>query len=132
MGQLDALCQRNGVKLTRPRRLVLAVLEEATDHPCANEIHQRAALKERITLGTVYRILNRLTESGVLTRHSFGGKMRYEAAGRRHHHLVDVRSGRIVEIDDRDFASIIEQAAERLGYRLIDFRLEVRGELKAP
>jgi len=132
MGQLDALCQLRGVKLTRPRRLVLAVLEEATDHPCANEIHQRAALRARITLGTVYRILNRLAETGVLTRHSFDGKMRYEAAGRRHHHLVDIRSGRIVEIDDRDFATVIEQAAERLGYRLVDFRLEVRGEPKGP
>jgi Fur family ferric uptake transcriptional regulator len=132
MGRLDALCQQCGVKLTRPRRLVLSVLEEASDHPCANEIHQRAALRQRIALGTVYRILNRLAEAGVLTRHSFGGRMRYEAAGRRHHHLVDVRSGRIVEIDDRDFATVIEQAAERLGYRLIDFRLEVRGELKSP
>src|SRR5882757_8960266 len=98
MGQLDSLCQRRGVKLTRPRRLVLAVLEEAKGHLCANEIQQRAALKERITLGTVYRILNRLTEAGVLARHSFNGKMRYQPAGRRHYSLVDVRSGRIVEI----------------------------------
>lgn len=132
MGRLDALCQLRGVKLTRPRRLVLSVLEHAKDHPCVNQIHQRAALRQRITLGTVYRILNRLAEVGVLSRHSVGGKMRYEVADRQHHHLVDVRSGRIVEIDDGDFATIIERAAERLGYRLIDFRLEVRGEPKSP
>ncbi|WP_428674543.1 Fur family transcriptional regulator [Reyranella sp.] len=131
MGRLEALCQRHGLKLTRPRRLVLDVLGDANDHPCASEIHQRAAFRRRISLGTVYRILNRLAEAGVLTRHSFGGKMRYEMAGRPHQHLVDVRSGQIVEIDDRDFATVIERAAERLGYRLIDFRLEVRGEPKS-
>jgi Fur family ferric uptake transcriptional regulator len=129
--RLEALCQQRGAKLTRPCRRVLAVIAAATDHPSAQEIHRRATLGERIALGTVYRILNRLTDAGVLTRHMFGDdKARYELASRRHHHLIDRRTGQIVEIDDRTLADSVSRAAARLGYRLVDFKLEVTAERK--
>lgn len=130
MGRLEALCQQRGMRLTRPCRLVLSVLEEARDHPSAQEIHRRAARQRRISLGTVYRILNRLAGSGVLLRHTFGGTMRFEAMGARHHHLLDVNTGRIVEIDSAELAASINDVAERLGYRLIDFKLEITAERK--
>lgn len=130
MTNLEALCQQRGVKLTKPCRLVLSVLEEAQDHPSAQEVYKRASAKRRVALATVYRILSRLAESGVLTRHVFGGTMRFEAVARRHHHLFDVDTGHIVEIDDAQLATIVTDAADRLGYRLIDFKLEVSGERK--
>jgi Fur family ferric uptake transcriptional regulator len=127
--RLELLCQQRGVKLTRARRLVLGVLEKSRDHPSADEIQQRAALTDRITLGTVYRILNRLVMAGILRRAAFsGGKMRYEVASARHQHLVDVRTGQIVELDGSELAALVQQTAERLGYRLVDFKLEVSGE----
>lgn len=132
MSTLEALCRRNGLRMTGSFRRVLAVIEEATDHPCAQEIHRRVTADRRVARGTVYRILNKLTDKGILTRHAFGdGRMRYEFSARRHHHLVDARSGAIVEIDDREIATAVGQVAGRLGYHLIDFKLEVIAVPKA-
>lgn len=126
MSSLETLCQKNGLRITRSCRRVLAVIEAAADHPSAQEIHGRVAANQRVARGTVYRILNKLTDNGILTRHAFGdGRMRYESAARRHHHLVDVRSGAIVEMEDRELALAVELAASRLGYSLLDFKLEV-------
>jgi Fur family transcriptional regulator, ferric uptake regulator len=133
MRRLESLCQERGVKLTRPFRAVLGVIEQASDHPCAQEIHRRVRESQPISLGTIYRVLNRLAAAGILTRHAFNGsRMRFEAAAQRHHHLVDVRTGHIVEIDDREFMLLIEQTVERLGYRLIDFKVEVTAERMTP
>lgn len=131
MKRLEALCRDRGLKLTAPRRLVLSVLDEARDHPSAKEIHRRASERRRIALGTVYRILDKLVDAGVLLRHAFGGGgQRYEAPSRRHHHLVDVRTGQIVEFDDHGLTVSVERAAAKLGYRLVDFKLEVTGRRK--
>jgi Fur family ferric uptake transcriptional regulator len=131
MRPLEALCQQRGVKLTKPCRAVLGVIEQASDHPCAQEIHRRVLEQRPISLGTIYRVLNRLAAAGILTRHAFNGStMRFEATSHRHHHLVDVQTGQIVEIDDREFMLLIEQTVERLGYRLIDFKVEVKAERK--
>jgi Fur family ferric uptake transcriptional regulator len=130
--QLEALCQERGVKLTRPCRAVLGVIERASDHPSAQEIHRRVLERRPISLGTIYRVLNRLAAAGILRRHVFnGGTMRFEVTSHRHHHLVDVQTGHIVEIDDREFLLLIEQTVERLGYRLIDFKVEVTAVRKA-
>ncbi len=95
-------------------------------------VHQRVQEERPISLGTIHRVLNRLAAAGILTRHAFNGStMRFEAPSHRHHHLVDVRTGRIVEIDDREFMLLIEQTVERLGYRLIDFKVEVTAERMA-
>jgi Fur family ferric uptake transcriptional regulator len=131
MKRLEALCRDRGLKLTAPRRLVLSVLDEARDHPSAKEIHRRASERRRIALGTVYRILDKLVDAGVLLRHAFGGGgQRYEAPSRRHHHLVDVRTGQIVEFDDHGLTVSVERVAAKLGYRLVDFKLEVTGRRK--
>ncbi|MBS0222735.1 MAG: transcriptional repressor [Proteobacteria bacterium] len=130
MGRLEQTCRERGVKLTQPRRAVLEVLETSRDHPSVGEIHRRVRQRHRIALATTYRVLNRLTEAGVLTRHLFVDKAHYELAGRRHHHLIDRSTGRIVEIDDPALTALLEQALNRLGYRLVDYHLELTGEVE--
>jgi len=126
MTRLEQTCREKGVKLTEQCRVVLDVLETSTDHPCAAEIHRRVRQHQRIALATTYRVLSRLTEVGVLSRHMFGDdKARYELTGRRHHHLVDRSTGRIVEIDNEALTTLLEQAVDRFGYRLVDYRLEL-------
>lgn len=127
MNHLEQLCRDHGLRLTEHRRIVLEVLEAATDHPSVLEIHRRAAEGHRIGIATVYRILNILSEAGAVVRRDFrDGKARYERirAG-RHDHLVDIRSGRIVEFDDVALGVLIKKVARTLGYRLVDYRLEL-------
>jgi Fur family transcriptional regulator, ferric uptake regulator len=125
---LEQLCLQKGLRLTEHRRIVLEVLGEATDHPCAREIHRRAAAGHRIGLATVYRTLNSLTEVGVLTRHTFSdGRTRYERAGGSHPHLIDITTGEILELDDGELVRLIEETAARLGFRLVDYRLRMFG-----
>lgn len=131
MNHLEQVCRDRGLRFTARRRVVLEVLAASADHPCAGEIHRRVTQRHRLALGTTYRILNRLTKAGVLSRHMFDGdKARYELAGRRHHHLIDRRTGRIVEIDDDILTSLLEGVVRRLGYRLLDYRLELKGEVE--
>lgn len=130
MTDLERLCHDRGVKLTGQRRLVLDVLEAATDHPCTHEIHRRALGHDhRIGVATVYRTLNRLVAAGIVTRHVFrDGKARYERCGKAPHpHLIDLATGEIVEVDDQGLAELVEREARRLGYRLIDYRLKLLG-----
>jgi Fur family ferric uptake transcriptional regulator len=129
MDRLEQLCHERGLKLTIQRRIVLEVLEAATDHPCAYEIHRRTTRERRIGVATVYRALNSLTAAGLVTRHVFkDGKARYERVGRAPHpHLIDVDSGVIYEVDDDGLVSLIEEEARRMGYRLVDYRLKIFG-----
>lgn len=128
--QLEQLCVQHGVRLTEHRRIVVEILEAATDHPCVREIHRRAARDHRIGVATVYRALNRLAAVGLVTRHVFhDGKARYEIARPGpHHHLIDVGTGQVVEVDDAELRRLVEEAAHRLGYRLLDYRLKLFGE----
>ena len=131
MEQLEELCRERGVRLTEQRRIVLEVLESATDHPCTFEIHRRASVGRRIGVATVYRALNSLATAGLVTRHVFrDGKARYERAGRAAHpHLIDVATGEVVEVDDEgDLTRMIEEEARRMGFRLVEFRLKLFGE----
>ncbi len=131
MEQLEELCRERGVRLTEQRRIVLEVLETATDHPCTFEIHRRASVGRRIGVATVYRALNSLATAGLVTRHVFrDGKARYERAGRAAHpHLIDVATGEVVEVDDEgDLTRMIEEEARRMGFRLVEFRLKLFGE----
>jgi Fur family ferric uptake transcriptional regulator len=131
MQRPDQACHERGLRNTAHRRLVLEVLDAAADHPCAAEIHRRVAQHQPLSLATTYRILNRLTEAGVLRRLSFGyEKARYELASRRHHHLIDRNTGRVVEIHDDSFTALLEHAVLKLGYRLIDYRLEFTGDVE--
>lgn len=131
MDRLEDLCRERGVRLTEQRRIVLEVLEVATDHPCTFEIHRRASVGRRIGVATVYRALNSLATAGVVTRHVFrDGKARYERAGKAAHpHLIDVVTGDVVEVDDDgELARMIEDEARRMGFRLVEFRLRLFGE----
>lgn len=133
MERLEQLCNERGVRLTNQRRVVLEVLEAATDHPCAFEIHRRAVVNHRVGVATVYRTLNSLAAVGLVTRHVFrDGKARYERVGiAPHPHLIDVASGEIIEVHDDGLAPLIEAEARRLGYRLVDYKLRLLGEKHA-
>jgi len=132
MVRLVQMCEQRGLRLTEPRRTVLDVLETATDHPCAYEIHRRASQVSNVGLPTVYRVLGDLVKAGLLTRHVFGDrKARYERVGSEPHpYLIDIASGQIVGVDDDGLARLLEETARRLGYRLVDCRLTLFGEKK--
>jgi Fur family ferric uptake transcriptional regulator len=116
VGALERLCERRGLKLTEHRRIVLEVLESATDH--------------RIGLATVYRSLNSLAAAGVVVRQTFSdGKARYEgAAPAPHEHLIDVATGQVLEVTEPQVAHLLQAVARDLGYRLVDYRLQLFGE----
>ncbi len=125
--RIEQLCRKLGITLTLQRRLVLEVMLTATDHPCAFEIHRRISRDRPVGIATVYRALNALTAAGILVRHVFSDdRARYEIADRASHpHLIDVETGKIVEVDDGGLMRLIKEEARRLGYSLVDYRLKI-------
>ncbi len=126
---LDRL-EARGLRLTEQRRVIAEVLSESHDHPDVEELHARAqARDERISLATVYRTVKLFEEAGLLDKLEFGdGRARYEDADREHHdHLIDMRSGEVIEFVDPDIEALQERIAERLGYRLMGHKLELYG-----
>ena len=114
--------------MTDQRRVIARVLSEARDHPDVEQVYQRAtAIDSRISLATVYRTLKLFEEAAILERHDFGdGRSRYEEAGVEHHdHLIDVNSGKVLEFHNEDLESLKQKIAARLGYDLVDHRLEL-------
>jgi Fur family ferric uptake transcriptional regulator len=106
------------------------VISEADDHPDVEELHRRsAALDPGISIATVYRTVRLFEEAGILDRHDFGdGRARYEAAPEAHHdHLIDVETGKVLEFVDPELEALQKQIAEKLGYRLVDHRMELYG-----
>jgi Fur family ferric uptake transcriptional regulator len=129
-GRIERLCLEKGMKMTGQRRVIARVLSEAADHPDVEELHRRAAEEDaRISIATVYRTVRLFDEAGILERHDFGdGRARYELADQEHHdHLIDLRTGKVVEFNDDQIESLQRQVAERLGYKLVDHRLELFG-----
>lgn len=127
---IEALCQQRGLRITDQRRVIARVLSEADDHPDVDELHQRAvAIDKGISIATVYRTVRLFEEAGILDRHDFGdGRARYEAAPEAHHdHMIDVESGKVIEFVDPELESLQRQIAEKLGYRLVDHRMELFG-----
>lgn len=127
---LEALCAERGLRITEQRRVIAKVLSESTDHPDVEKVHERAsAIDPRISIATVYRTVRLFEEAGILDRHDFGdGRARYEAAPEAHHdHLIDVETGKVVEFVDPELESLQKQIAEKLGYRLVDHRMELYG-----
>ena len=127
---IEALCTQRGLRITDQRRVIARVLSEAEDHPDVENLHQRAvALDPRISIATVYRTVRLFEEAGILDRHDFGdGRARYEAAPEAHHdHLIDVETGKVIEFVDPELEALQRQIAERLGYRLVDHRMELYG-----
>lgn len=127
---IEALCHQRGLRITEQRRVIARVLSESEDHPGVEELHQRAsAIDKGISIATVYRTVRLFEEAGILDRHDFGdGRARYEAAPEAHHdHMIDVESGKVVEFVDPELEALQRQIAEKLGYRLVDHRMELFG-----
>lgn len=130
MDRIEKLCVEKGMRMTEQRRVIARVLSEADDHPDVEELHQRAvAIDKGISIATVYRTVRLFEEAGILDRHDFGdGRARYEAAPEAHHdHMIDVESGKVIEFVDPELEALQKQVAERLGYRLVDHRMELFG-----
>jgi Fur family transcriptional regulator, ferric uptake regulator len=127
---IEALCQQKGLRITEQRRVIAKVLSESEDHPDVEALHARAsAVDSGISIATVYRTVRLFEEAGILDRHDFGdGRSRYEAAPEAHHdHLIDVETGRVIEFVDPELESLQKQIAEKLGFRLVDHRMELYG-----
>ena len=127
---LEALCAEKGLRITEQRRVIARVLSEAEDHPDVEEVHRRSsAIDAGISIATVYRTVRLFEEAGILERHDFGdGRSRYEAAPETHHdHLIDVESGRVIEFVDEELELLQKRIAEKLGFRLVDHRMELYG-----
>ncbi|MCB2073178.1 MAG: transcriptional repressor [Novosphingobium sp.] len=127
---LEALCAERGLRITEQRRVIARVLSESIDHPDVEKLHQRATeIDPGISIATVYRTVRLFEEAGILDRHDFGdGRARYEAAPEAHHdHMIDVESGKVIEFVDPELEALQRQIAERLGFRLVDHRMELYG-----
>jgi Fur family ferric uptake transcriptional regulator len=127
---IEALCAERGLRITEQRRIIARVLSESDDHPDVEELHKRAStLDSGISIATVYRTVRLFEEAGILDRHDFGdGRARYEAAPEAHHdHMIDVESGKVIEFVDPELESLQRQIAARLGFRLVDHRMELFG-----
>ena len=127
---IEALCAEKGLRITEQRRVIARVLSEAEDHPDVEVLHSRAsAIDKGISIATVYRTVRLFEEAGILERHDFGdGRSRYEAAAEAHHdHLIDVETGKVLEFVDPELEALQKVIAEKLGYRLVDHRMELYG-----
>lgn len=127
---LEALCAQKGLRITEQRRVIARVLSEAEDHPDVEEVHARAsAIDTGISIATVYRTVRLFEDAGILERHDFGnGRSRYEATTEEHHdHLIDVETGRVIEFVDEEMEALQRRIAEKLGFRLVDHRMELYG-----
>ena len=127
---IEALCADKGLRITEQRRTIARILSEAEDHPDVEALHARAsAIDSGISIATVYRTVRLFEEAGILERHEFGdGRSRYEAASDAHHdHLIDVETGKVIEFVDEELEALQRRIAEKLGFRLVDHRMELYG-----
>ena len=126
-------CKKLGLKLTEQRKIIVKVLSDSSDHPDVESVHKRAVkIDKRIGIATVYRTVKIFEEAGILTKHDFkGGKARYEEIRESHHdHLIDVKTGHIIEFSDKDIHELQKKIAEKYGYDLVDHKLELYGVKK--
>ena len=128
--KIEEKCLKVGVRLTDQRKLIAKVMSESEDHPDVDELHSRVSkLDSKISIATVYRTVKLFEEAGILSKHDFKGtKARYEQATREHHdHLIDINTGEIIEFVNEDIEKLQNKVAEKLGYKLVDHRLELYG-----
>ena len=134
MNSIEEKCQQKGVRLTDQRKTIAKVLSESKevygskDHPDVDELHKRVtAIDDKISIATVYRTVKLFEEAGILIKHDFkAGKARYEIND-DHNHLIDINSGEIVEFVDKDIEKLQHEVAKKLGYKLVDHKLELYG-----
>ena len=133
---IEQKCISKGVKLTEQRKIIVRIISESkeaygdSDHPDVDELYNRASkIDTKISIATVYRTVKLLEEAGILTKHDFkGGKARYEAMIESHHdHLIDVKTGEIIEFVDEEIDKLQKKVAEKYGYKLVDHKLELYG-----
>ena len=127
---IETKCKDKGVKLTDQRKVIAKVMSESSDHPNVDELYNRVSkIDSRISIATVYRTVKLFEESGILAKHDFkGGKARYEELNEGHHdHLIDIKSGEIIEFVDNEIEELQKKVAEKYGYKLVDHKLELYG-----
>ena len=130
MSKIEDRCKQRGVRLTDQRKLIAKVMSQSSDHPDVDELHKRISkIDEKVSIATVYRTVKLFEESGIIEKHDFkGGKARYEQSSDIHHdHLIDVNTGEIVEFVDEEIEKLQKTIAEKLGYQMVDHRLELYG-----
>ena len=136
MNPIEEKCKLKGVRLTDQRKIIAQVMCDSKqkygtkDHPDVDELHKRVTeIDDKISIATVYRTVKLFEESGIVEKHDFkGGKARYEQSPDEHHdHLIDINSGEIIEFVDKDIEKLQDQVAKKLGYKLVDHKLELYG-----
>tara|TARA_Y100000758_G_scaffold288163_1_gene240042 strand:- start:73 stop:486 length:414 start_codon:yes stop_codon:yes gene_type:complete len=130
---IEQRCISKGVKLTDQRRIIARVMSEADDHPDVDELYTRVSkIDSKISIATIYRTVKLFEEAGILTKHDFkGGKARYEEMRESHHdHLIDVKTGEIIEFVDDEIEKLQKKVADKYGYKLVDHKLELYGVKK--
>ena len=135
MTDIEQKCISKGVKLTGQRKIIARVMSEAEDHPDGDELYKRVTkIDSKISIATVYRTVKLFEEAGILAKHDFkGGKARYEEISESHHdHLIDIKTGEIIEFVDEEIEKLQKKVAEKYGYTLVDHKLELYGVKKKP
>ena len=130
---IEKKCINKGVKLTDQRKIIAKIMSEADDHPDVDELYKRVSkIDSKISIATVYRTVKLFEESGILAKHEFkGGKARYEELNESHHdHLIDIKSGKIIEFVDEEIEKLQKKVADKYGYELVDHKLELYGVKK--
>ena len=125
---IEQRCLAKGLKLTEQRKIIAKIMSDSQDHPDVDELYRRASLiDKKISIATVYRTVKLFEEAGILVKHDFkAGKARYEIND-DHNHLIDINSGEIVEFVDKDIEELQKKIAKKLGYKLVDHKLELYG-----
>ncbi|MBC8451824.1 MAG: transcriptional repressor [Rhodospirillaceae bacterium] len=126
--RIERLCSEKGLKMTGQRRVIARVLSESEDHPDVELLYQRStAIDPKISIATVYRTVRLFEEASILDRHDFGeGRSRYEESSEQHHdHLIDIESGEVIEFTNDEIEALQREVARRLGYKLVDHKLEL-------
>ena len=127
---IEQKCIAKGVKLTEQRKIIAKIMSESNDHPDVDELYNRVSkIDSKISIATVYRTVKLFEESGIVEKHDFkGGKARYEQSPDEHHdHLIDIKSGEIIEFVDEEIEKLQKKVAEKYGYKLVDHKLELYG-----
>jgi Fur family ferric uptake transcriptional regulator len=127
---IEQKCLSKGVKLTEQRKIIAKIMSDSQDHPDVDELYNRASkIDSKISIATVYRTVKLFEEAGIIAKHDFkGGKARYEELNEGHHdHLIDIKTGEIIEFVDDEIEKLQQKVAEKYGYKLVDHKLELYG-----
>ena len=127
---IEQKCIAKGVKLTDQRKIISKIMSDSQDHPDVDELYKRASkIDSKISIATVYRTVKLFEEAGIVAKHDFkGGKARYEELSESHHdHLIDIKTGEIIEFVDEEIEKLQQKVADKYGYKLVDHKLELYG-----